>query len=112
MIRRPPRSTLFPYTTLFRSPSRPTSDVHALRAKKGRVTPGPGHGREPPGFANTSPSRGAPAGAGRLVPAITRTARDATARRTGRQFARPPGRGNPGGLARTRGPGRGDVDRT
>src|SRR2546429_6219032 len=23
MIRRPPRSTLFPYTTLFRSPSRP-----------------------------------------------------------------------------------------
>src|SRR3712207_8428516 len=25
MIRRPPRSTLFPYTTLFRSPSRPRS---------------------------------------------------------------------------------------
>src|ERR1039458_10078232 len=25
MIRRPPRSTLFPYTTLFRSPSRPPS---------------------------------------------------------------------------------------
>src|SRR5437870_11042122 len=24
MLRRPPRSTLFPYTTLFRSPSRPT----------------------------------------------------------------------------------------
>src|SRR5947209_13305677 len=24
MIRRPPRSTLFPYTTLFRSPERPT----------------------------------------------------------------------------------------
>src|SRR3712207_8435174 len=24
MIRRPPRSTLFPYTTLFRSPSRPS----------------------------------------------------------------------------------------
>src|SRR3712207_7954421 len=24
MIRRPPRSTLFPYTTLFRSPGRPT----------------------------------------------------------------------------------------
>src|SRR2546426_2561574 len=24
MIRRPPRSTLFPYTTLFRSPTRPT----------------------------------------------------------------------------------------
>src|SRR4051812_49782279 len=25
MIRRPPRSTLFPYTTLFRSPTTPTS---------------------------------------------------------------------------------------
>src|SRR5258706_10940533 len=25
MIRRPPRSTLFPYTTLFRSPCRPSS---------------------------------------------------------------------------------------
>src|SRR5438876_4785228 len=27
MIRRPPRSTLFPYTTLFRSPSRPRGRV-------------------------------------------------------------------------------------
>src|SRR2546427_12361943 len=27
MIRRPPRSTLFPYTTLFRSPSDPTPEV-------------------------------------------------------------------------------------
>src|SRR3712207_7541831 len=26
MIRRPPRSTLFPYTTLFRSPPRPRGD--------------------------------------------------------------------------------------
>src|SRR5216683_5047809 len=26
MIRRPPRSTLFPYTTLFRSPRRPVRD--------------------------------------------------------------------------------------
>src|SRR5438132_3421585 len=34
MIRRPPRSTLFPYTTLFRSPPRPeegAEDVHAPR---------------------------------------------------------------------------------
>src|SRR2546430_3900312 len=29
MIRRPPRSTLFPYTTLFRSPSAPTGSVIA-----------------------------------------------------------------------------------
>src|SRR5256885_8631931 len=27
MIRRPPRSTLFPYTTLFRSPGTPMSDL-------------------------------------------------------------------------------------
>src|SRR2546429_2615134 len=27
MIRRPPRSTLFPYTTLFRSPHRPVASV-------------------------------------------------------------------------------------
>src|SRR5436189_3259718 len=33
MIRRPPRSTLFPYTTLFRSPLHPPSDdTRALRA--------------------------------------------------------------------------------
>src|SRR5690242_21252706 len=37
MIRRPPRSTLFPYTTLFRSPNRPdqrrqTSPARAWRA--------------------------------------------------------------------------------
>src|SRR2546422_1787460 len=31
MIRRPPRSTLFPYTTLFRSPSGPDwDDVHSV----------------------------------------------------------------------------------
>src|SRR3712207_8635219 len=30
MIRRPPRSTLFPYTTLFRSPSALAADVIAL----------------------------------------------------------------------------------
>ena len=32
MIRRPPRSTLFPYTTLFRSRSVPAENVHALFA--------------------------------------------------------------------------------
>src|SRR5256885_10948042 len=31
MIRRPPRSTLFPYTTLFRSPSRPAAARPRLR---------------------------------------------------------------------------------
>src|SRR5258708_28286602 len=33
MIRRPPRSTLFPYTTLFRSPSPPPSCRRRSRAR-------------------------------------------------------------------------------
>src|SRR5690349_22886781 len=37
MIRRPPRSTLFPYTTLFRSCSRPDRTFHRRR----RVGPSP-----------------------------------------------------------------------
>src|SRR5260370_3270708 len=38
MIRRPPRSTLFPYTTLFRSLSRgtPPGDVRQCRRRLGR----------------------------------------------------------------------------
>src|SRR2546426_7860628 len=35
MIRRPPRSTLFPYTTLFRSPSPPTT-INTHRLTRGR----------------------------------------------------------------------------
>src|SRR5258708_18661618 len=31
MIRRPPRSTLFPYTTLFRSPSNASMSAHSNR---------------------------------------------------------------------------------
>src|SRR5688572_32376810 len=35
MIRRPPRSTLFPYTTLFRSPDRRGAlAIHRLRARR------------------------------------------------------------------------------
>src|SRR2546423_11504313 len=40
MIRRPPRSTLFPYTTLFRSaqrPAKPTVERHAEAALRLRV---------------------------------------------------------------------------
>src|SRR3712207_7582948 len=33
MIRRPPRSTLFPYTTLFRSPSRHRAPLRRLEAE-------------------------------------------------------------------------------
>src|SRR2546422_4056052 len=35
MIRRPPRSTLFPYTTLFRSAGRPHPDRHPERRRDG-----------------------------------------------------------------------------
>src|SRR3712207_6979701 len=43
MIRRPPRSTLFPYTTLFRSPRRSRSASYApLRHNRvARTTPSP-----------------------------------------------------------------------
>src|SRR5258708_19902603 len=38
MIRRPPRSTLFPYTTLFRSRSSGTSPTPTPRSRRGRRT--------------------------------------------------------------------------
>src|SRR3712207_7186674 len=64
MIRRPPRSTLFPYTTLFRSWTH-VGDVSALTdgtrysaASSGR--PGPSAaGSSWPGSSRTCPSRGA-----------------------------------------------------
>src|SRR3712207_6857895 len=39
MIRRPPRSTLFPYTTLFRSPSVEEAVVHRVTRCPARVAP-------------------------------------------------------------------------
>src|SRR5258708_25136808 len=45
MIRRPPRSTLFPYTTLFRShPRRPHQDGHPKKLRQNRR---PIHRRHP-----------------------------------------------------------------
>src|SRR3712207_8806523 len=35
MIRRPPRSTLFPYTTLFRSPMQGLADLMTMKEKLG-----------------------------------------------------------------------------
>src|SRR2546423_2209904 len=45
MIRRPPRSTLFPYTTLFRSKARLSSDNSCVTID----APGVGTRRQPPG---------------------------------------------------------------
>src|SRR5256885_5198808 len=39
MIRRPPRSTLFPYTTLFRSPSAPQTRCRARHSRRQRLHP-------------------------------------------------------------------------
>src|SRR5687767_15662226 len=45
MIRRPPRSTLFPYTTLFRSSADPAEPpARVARAARARAAPGPAHG--------------------------------------------------------------------
>src|SRR3712207_6985355 len=61
MIRRPPRSTLFPYTTLFRSRKtidaeletdrlgEPAVVLDELERRRGRIEPGPGHEREKEG---------------------------------------------------------------
>src|SRR2546430_4120605 len=43
MIRRPPRSPLFPYTTLFRSPSRRRWRARARRRCAASVVPAAGH---------------------------------------------------------------------
>src|SRR3712207_8584205 len=66
MIRRPPRSTLFPYTTLFRSGSQAARGQHrpgahdsrfrkcALPPAHGRTQPDPGHGAEERSEEHTS----------------------------------------------------------
>src|SRR5256885_3010196 len=41
MIRRPPRSTLFPYTTLFRSENDALANQFKLRSKRGVMLYGP-----------------------------------------------------------------------
>src|SRR5256885_4022899 len=52
MIRRPPRSTLFPYTTLFRSQSRHRAPAGLRRRGSRRI--------DPPGGTLTCPTASAP----------------------------------------------------
>src|SRR5258706_10538502 len=57
MIRRPPRSTLFPYTTLFRSDRGRARDVFVARGRGPgieRASPGRGSLLEPDGAATRS----------------------------------------------------------
>src|SRR2546427_906723 len=51
MIRRPPRSTLFPYTTLFRSPAPGRHAQLAVRLARMDTGPGWQRGLAPPGTA-------------------------------------------------------------
>src|SRR3712207_7673982 len=65
MIRRPPRSTLFPYTTLFRSrpPRGPARDRGAVVAdRRAGVVRGPAQGGGGPGHADAAPGRPRPGG--------------------------------------------------
>src|SRR3712207_7588117 len=76
MIRRPPRSTLFPYTTLFRSDERAPPRPRAP-ARRGRV-------RAPPRSLDGAPAR--------LARARQRAALHLLGRARARRAARPRGR--------------------
>src|SRR2546430_7505391 len=56
MIRRPPRSTLFPYTTLFRSPDRGSRTVARPRCPR-HATAGSGAGADRPATAGDGLAR-------------------------------------------------------
>src|SRR3712207_7802720 len=73
MIRRPPRSTLFPYTTLFRSrgqrqhvdPVRPVQHVPGIERRAGAVLPGFGAQVDPAVADHAAAVAEAPPGAHR-----------------------------------------------
>src|SRR5438876_2308943 len=56
MIRRPPRSTLFPYTTLFRSQSRPSGPAHTPAEVNGPLASGPFTDRKSTRLNSSHPS--------------------------------------------------------
>src|SRR2546426_5392213 len=57
MIRRPPRSTLFPYTTLFRSRRRHVPGPPRVRPRRARPGHGPQGGRARGGGGDPEPER-------------------------------------------------------
>src|SRR2546430_11380491 len=61
MIRRPPRSTLFPYTTLFRSLSRPEAAETAIRLATGVSATSSGLARTGAGGLHGETARRVPA---------------------------------------------------
>src|SRR3712207_7199058 len=78
MIRRPPRSTLFPYTTLFRSPAAPARAPHWRPPRPRRERPRRG------GTAGAvAPGRRA---AGRRTPHRTRRSEEHTSELQSRQY--------------------------
>src|SRR2546425_3810877 len=83
MIRRPPRSTLFPYTTLFRSPLGGGGGVLGCDAR---------HGRVPGGAADARDRAREPLGADRLRDRRPRRTRSG-ARRRNAAAGGPPGAG-------------------
>src|SRR3712207_7768793 len=64
MIRRPPRSTLFPYTTLFRSPGQHRGPPTGVRAAVEPQPPGGGPAGEVGGGASTAGVGDVPGGPG------------------------------------------------
>src|SRR2546430_11088926 len=74
MIRRPPRSTLFPYTTLFRSPPR-AAGFRRRRSRRGRAPARrrggrDSHDRRARDFRAGQPKFGAPGGSGGRTPQL------------------------------------------
>src|SRR3712207_8104368 len=86
MIRRPPRSTLFPYTTLFRSEPRPAAVPRPRPARHHpkRRAPPPGVLRRHPLLPRRSPI--ARRGAGRHRDAVTARSEEHTSELQSRQY--------------------------
>src|SRR5256886_14971485 len=94
MIRRPPRSTLFPYTTLFRSASRgsPPGATQSRSNPPQRPRPGARGARPARRAPPTLPGRQGRAAAGRRAPSRRGSARPGNSPRAGSEGIREIGR--------------------